>query len=111
ICLAIDGTESEATLMHQTDIFYRDDLVTGFINSFALGGVGGNALIVPNIHVENIYDLPSEYGQRVFDVLQQTARAMRQAYGCDGLTTLQCNEPAGWQHAFHYHHHVMQRYT
>ncbi|HWZ65876.1 MAG TPA: HIT family protein [Patescibacteria group bacterium] len=97
--------------MHQSDIFYKDDLITGFINSFSLGGIKGNALIIPNRHFEHVYELPLEYGHRVFEVLQKTAIAMKQAYKCDGITTLQCNEPAGWQHAFHYHHHVMQRYT
>jgi len=111
ICVALNGTENEDTLMHQSDIFYKDDLVTGFINSFSLGGVVGNALVIPNKHFEHIYELPEEYGHRVFEVLQKIAIAMKQAYKCDGITTLQCNEPAGWQHAFHYHHHVMQRYT
>jgi histidine triad (HIT) family protein len=109
ICIALKGVEDGRTLVHQTDIFYRDDLVTGFINSFSLGGVTGNALIVPNEHFEHIYEIPVHYGHRVFEVLQKTATAMRHAYGCEGITTLQCNEPAGWQHAFHYHHHVMQR--
>jgi histidine triad (HIT) family protein len=111
ICTALNGAENKDTLIHQSDIFYKDDLVTGVINSFALGGVLGNALIVPNVHFENIYDIPTEYGHRVFEILQKTAVAMKQAYACDGITTLQCNEPAGWQHAFHYHHHVMQRYA
>jgi histidine triad (HIT) family protein len=111
ICVALNGQENNNTLMHQTDIFYKDDLVTGFINSFSLGGVAGNALIVPNKHFEHLYELPAEYGHCVFEVLQKTAIAMRKAYQCNGITTMQCNEPAGWQHAFHYHHHVMQRYT
>lgn len=110
MCVALKGIESKATLVHQSDIFYKDDLVTGFINSFSFGGVTGNALVVPNTHYEHIYEIPDEYGHRVFEVLKKTAIAMKQAYGCDGITTLQCNEPAGWQHAFHYHHHVMQRY-
>ena len=70
----------------------------------------GNALVVPNKHFEHIYELPAAYGHRVFDIVQKIAIAMKQAYRCDGITTLQCNEPAGWQHAFHYHHHVVQRY-
>jgi histidine triad (HIT) family protein len=111
ICLALNGAESEDTLMHQSDIFYKDDLVTGFINSFSLAGVVGNALVVPNKHFEHIYEMPVEYGHRVFEVLQKTAIAVKQAYKCDGVMTMQCNEPAGGQHAFHYHHHVMQRYT
>jgi histidine triad (HIT) family protein len=110
ICVALGGTENSNTLIHQSDIFYKDELVTGLINSFSLGGVIGNALIVPNKHFEHMYELPEKYGHRVFEILQRTAIAMRRAYPCDGITTLQCNEPAGWQHAFHYHHHVLQRY-
>jgi histidine triad (HIT) family protein len=111
ICVALKGEENSDTLIHQSDIFYKDELVTGLINSFSLGGVTGNALVVPNKHFEHLYELPVEYGHRVFEVLQKTAIAMKQAYTCDGITTLQCNEPAGWQHAFHYHHHVIQRYN
>jgi histidine triad (HIT) family protein len=111
ICVALNGTENSQTLIHQADIFYKDELVTGLINSFSLGGVAGNALVVPNKHFEHLFALPTKYGHRVFEVLQKTAIAMKQAYGCNGITLLQCNEPAGWQHAFHYHHHVMQRYT
>jgi histidine triad (HIT) family protein len=111
ICVALKGHENDTTLIHQADIFYKDDLVTGLINSFAFGGVAGNAIVVPSKHFEHVYELPVDYGHRVFEVLQKTAIAMKQAYGCDGITLLQCNEPAGGQHAFHYHHHVMQRYT
>lgn len=110
VCLALDGAENDKTLMHQTDIFYKDDLVTGFINAFTLGDVIGNALLVPNRHFENIYEIPTEYSHRISELLQKTAIAMKQAYECDGITTLQCNEPAGGQHAFHYHHHIIQRY-
>lgn len=35
---------------------------------------------------------------------------MRQAYGCEGVTVLQNNEPAGGQHLFHYHMHLFPRY-
>ena len=35
---------------------------------------------------------------------------MKESCGCDGITTLQNNEPAGGQHAFHYHFHIFPRY-
>ena len=110
ICLSLEGTENQDTLILQSDIVYRDDLVTVIINSFSLGGVIGNAIIVPVKHFENIYDMPDEYGHHVFDLSKRVAIAMKKAYGCDGITTMQCSEPAGDQHAFHYHFHVMQRY-
>jgi histidine triad (HIT) family protein len=38
------------------------------------------------------------------------ALVMKKAYACEGVTILQNNEPAGDQHAFHFHLHVFPRY-
>ncbi len=35
---------------------------------------------------------------------------MKVAYGCDGVSTRQHNEPAGNQDVWHYHMHVFPRY-
>ena len=35
---------------------------------------------------------------------------MKNAYKCDGITLRQNNEPAGDQHAMHYHLHIFPRY-
>jgi len=43
-------------------------------------------------------------------VVKQIAVAMKTLYDCDGITLLQNNEPAGGQHAFHYHLHIFPRY-
>ncbi len=111
ICLGVQEVVSDDTLMRPADIIYKDRLVTAFINSFFVGQNAGHAIVVPNDHYENIYDLPAEYGHRIFDVAQRIALAMKEAYGCDGITTRQNNEPAGDQHAFHFHFHVFPRYT
>ena len=110
ICLGVNEAESPETLMRPTDIIYKDALVTGFINSFFIGKNAGHAIVVPNDHYENIYDLPAEIGHRVFDVSQKISLAMKKVYGCDGITIRQNNEPAGDQHAFHFHLHVFPRY-
>ncbi len=111
ICLGVQGIVSSDTLIMPTDVVYQDKLVTAFINSFFVGVNSGHVIVVPNEHYENIYTLPSEYGHRVFDVAQKIARAMKDAYQCDGITTRQNNEPAGDQHAFHYHFHIFPRYN
>jgi histidine triad (HIT) family protein len=36
---------------------------------------------------------------------------MKAAYGCDGTSTRQHNEPAGNQDVWHYHMHVFPRYA
>lgn len=97
--------------MKPTDIVYRDDLITGFINSFFVGKNTGHVILVPNEHYESIYTLPAEYGHRIFDVAQKVALVMKQVYKCHGITIRQNNEPAGDQHAFHFHLHIFPRYT
>lgn len=110
ICLAIQGIESDETWIRQVDIFYRDDLVMGFIGSKFIKGNEGHPIIVPLDHVENFYDLSSEVGHRIMDVAHRVAMALKQARECDGVTVIQNNEPAGDQHAFHYHMHLFPRF-
>jgi histidine triad (HIT) family protein len=111
ICIAIDGIENNSTWIVQSDIFYKDDLVMGFISSKAIKGNEGHPLLVPIKHFENIYDLPDEYAHRIIDVSRKIALALKKARTCDGVTIVQNNEPAGDQHAFHYHMHIVPRFT
>lgn len=111
ICLVTQGIESSDTLMKATDIIYKDDQVTACINSFFVGNNAGHVIVVPNEHYENIYDLPNEVGHRIADMAKKVSLAMKKAYRCDGITMRQNNEPAGDQHAFHYHMHIFPRYT
>lgn len=110
ICLAIQGIENQDTLIRKSDIVFKDELVTAFISSFFIGNNLGHIIIVPNKHIENIYDLPQEYANRINEIAKKTALVLKQSYKCEGITTLQNNEPAGNQHAFHYHLHVFPRY-
>jgi histidine triad (HIT) family protein len=110
ICIAIKGHENDDTLIRQSDIVYKDDLVSAFISSFFIGKNLGHIIIVPNEHFENIYDLPTNYSSRIAEIAQKMALALKKSYQADGVTTLQNNEPAGNQHAFHYHFHVFPRY-
>ena len=111
ICLGILGIENDDTLLKQADLVFKDDLVSVFINSFWVGRNEGHVIVVPNEHFENLYDIPKEVGYRIFEVSQKMSLALKQAYHCDGITLRQNNEPAGDQHAFHYHLHVFPRYT
>ncbi len=82
-----------------------------FISSFFIGKNPGHVIIVPVEHFENLYDLPEETGNAVFAMAKRVALALKEVYQCDGVTVSQNNEPAGDQHAFHYHFHVFPRYT
>lgn len=110
ICLGIKGIENEDTLLKQADLIFKDQLVSVFVNSFWIPTCEGHLIVVPNDHYENIYELPENIGHRISEVVQMMSIAMKNAYKCDGITTRQNNEPAGNQHAFHYHHHIFPRY-
>ncbi len=111
ICLAIQGIENEKTMIRQTDIFYRDEVVLGFIGSKSIRGNDGHPLLVPVEHTEHLYDLSPAQTQRILEVAQKIAVALKNTRNCDGVTLVQNNEPAGDQHAFHYHLHIVPRFT
>ena len=110
ICLGVQGVENKDTLLLQQDLVYKNKEVSIFINSFFVDTSEGHVIVVPNKHYENIYDLPEKVGHKIFDAAKMISIAMKKAYNCDGITTRQNNEPAGDQHAFHYHLHVLPRY-
>jgi histidine triad (HIT) family protein len=71
----------------------------------------GQVLVVPNQHFENIYDLPDEIGAAIFAVSKKIALAMKQAFECEGVSTRQHNEPAGYQDVWHFHQHIFPRWA
>lgn len=111
ICIGIRDTTSPDTLIRPSDFVYDDGMVTALINTFFMGTKNaGHVIVVPKEHFENVYDLPPLVGHQIFDVSQKIARAIKEAYACDGIKLIQNNEPAADQHAFHYHLHVFPRY-
>ena len=67
-------------------------------------------LAIPNLHVENLYAIDDELLSAVYSTVRRVAIALREAYGCDGVSTRQHNEPGGNQDVWHLHVHVFPRY-
>lgn len=93
-----------------TDLVVRRELVFARIAPKWWPENDGGALVIPNEHVENLYDVPREVGHAVWDLTRDIAIAMRETYGCQGVSTRQHNEPAGDQDVWHLHVHVLPRY-
>lgn len=110
ICLGNDGVENDDTMLKQADLVFRDELVSVWINSFWIGKNEGHLIVVPNQHFVTLWDLPMLVGHRIFEVSKLMATVLKKVYECDGITLRQNNEPAGDQHAFHYHQHIFPRY-
>jgi histidine triad (HIT) family protein len=107
-CRVLSGEESPHNRIQ--DVVRRTGSATAFISPKWWPNNHGHVLVVPNAHHENLYDLPAESGHAVHDLVREVAIAMRMAYGCEGISTRQHNEPAGDQDAWHYHVHVYPRY-
>jgi histidine triad (HIT) family protein len=109
-CLLLSGIKNEQVYSVDSDIFYRGKKVSAFISSHQWPNNLGHALVIPNRHFENLYDLPDPLGAEIHRVSRQIALAMKSIYGCDGISTRQHNEPDGNQDVWHYHLHVFPRY-
>jgi histidine triad (HIT) family protein len=92
------------------DIVLRTERATAFVSPKWWPNNKGHVLVIPNAHHENIYGLPLADGYAVHEAVQQIAIAIRNTYGCQGVSTRQHNEPAGNQHVWHLHVHVFPRY-
>ncbi len=75
------------------------------------GNIRGNCLVVPREHHENLFDTPPGLGADIQSASRKLALAMQSALGCEGISTRQHNGPAGDQDVWHFHQHVIPRYS
>ncbi|MBN1371791.1 MAG: HIT family protein [Anaerolineaceae bacterium] len=109
-CMLIRGIRDPRVWSEQSDIVYHDESVTAFISAHQYPNNPGNTLVTPNEHFENIYELPVACVLDIHRAAKRLALAMKLAYGCDGVSTRQHNEPSGNQDVWHYHMHITPRY-
>jgi histidine triad (HIT) family protein len=87
---------------------YEDEAVIAFMDVMPQGP--GHTLVVPKAPSRNLLDAdPSTFGL-LFTVVQNVAQAVKKAFGADGVTILQFNEPASGQTVYHLHVHVIPRF-
>ena len=70
----------------------------------------GHAIIIPNTHIENLYDLDDVLGAAIQNFSRRVAIALKETYKCDAISVQQHNEPEENQDVWHYHYHVFPRY-
>jgi histidine triad (HIT) family protein len=109
-CAVVRG-EDNAPHTVQRDVVERTDVTTAWIGSRWWERNPGHVILVPNDHVENMYGLMRDLAAEIHETARRIALALRDAYGCDGISTRQHNEPGGDQEVWHYHLHVFPRYV
>jgi histidine triad (HIT) family protein len=110
-CAVARGESREPPGTQQDDVVLRSPTTTAWIGKRWWENNAGHVIVVPNLHVENMYDLPRELAGDIHEAARQVALALKAAYGCDGISTRQHNEPGGDQDVWHYHLHVFPRYA
>ena len=110
-CRIAAGTFLPGMRTKETDVIAHDQIVTAFVASHWWPNNPGHVLVIPNRHIENLYDLPNDLAEPIHAMSRRVAIAMKRVYRCDGVSTRQHNEPAGNQDVWHYHVHVFPRYV
>ena len=108
-CAIVRG-EDNPPWTSQADVVHRDEATTAWVNGRWWENNPGGAVVVPNRHVENMYGLDRELAGAIHETARRVALAMKVGFSCDGISTRQHNEPAGYQEVWHYHLHVFPRY-
>src|SRR5580692_1632323 len=86
---------------------YEDERAFAFLD--IMPRAPGHTLVVPKAPARNILDVKPDDLAHVMAVAQKIAHAAVKAFGADGITVQQFNEPAGGQVVFHLHVHVIPR--
>ncbi len=109
LCQIARGEKTDKGSQEESVIF-RDQFITAFVAGKWWKSNPGHVIIIPNKHIENIYDMPEEIAHKIFDFSKTVTIALKKTYLCDGTSTRQHNEPAGNQDVWHYHLHIFPRY-
>ena len=107
-CWLLLGVETDLNRLN--DIVFRDAETTALIAPKWWPSNHGHVLVIPNLHVENIYMIDDELLGAVYGTVKRVAVALKEVYDCGGTSTRQHNEPAGNQDVWHLHVHVFPRY-
>lgn len=71
----------------------------------------GHALLIPKEHYRDLFDLDDETAAKVLLKAKRIASRMKKALGADGFNLVQNNGEAAGQTVFHFHMHLIPRYT
>jgi histidine triad (HIT) family protein len=71
----------------------------------------GHAIILPKRHSDNLFELDDKSAAKALTVAKKVATAIKEEFHCDGINMLQNNGEAAGQSVFHFHIHLIPRYT
>jgi histidine triad (HIT) family protein len=87
---------------------YEDEDTLAFMD--IMPRAEGHTLVIPKTQARNILDASELQLSATMRTTQRISRAVVKAFGAQGVTIQQFNEPAGGQVVFHLHFHVLPRW-
>lgn len=87
---------------------YRDETVVVFFPDDP--ATLGHTLIIPRLHLNDIWSIDPELASRLGQVTIKVAHAVRRAMQPEGLNVIQSNGEAATQTVMHLHIHVVPRW-
>ena len=88
---------------------YEDENVYAFLDISQV--TKGHTLVIPKIHKENIFELDAEIAGPLFQSVKKVADAIQSAFSPKGMNLLNNNGETAGQTVFHYHVHLIPRYS
>ena len=70
----------------------------------------GHTLLIPKIHVRNIFDIPHNVLCSLMNPLQKISHAVKETMSASGINIIMNNEPSAGQIVFHAHIHIIPRF-
>lgn len=88
---------------------YEDEHTLAFLD---IGHVNpGHTLVAVKKHAANVFELEEAQAEAIGRATVRISRALKKAFGAEGLSVYQANgKPAG-QTVFHYHVHLLPRHS
>jgi histidine triad (HIT) family protein len=71
----------------------------------------GHALVIPRTHTRDIHEIDPDDLRAVAASAKRVATKALERLGADGVNLLNSNGSAAWQTVFHFHMHVIPRYS
>jgi len=88
---------------------HEDDRTIAFMDINP--GTRGHALVIPRRHAANLLEISGEDLGATMLVAQDIARRISDRLGADGVNLINSCGAAAWQTVFHFHVHVIPRYS
>ncbi len=89
-------------------ILYEDEYIICILDAFPANV--GHCLVIPKLHVENIFSLENNLGSKLFSKSIDVACALKNTFNVNDINIMQNNGSLAGQTVEHFHIHIIPRF-